>query len=340
VLFRCDADADVGLGHASRCTAIADALHERGGCEISFALRHGPLGCRWIEARGYEVHLHDSAEGDDGGSWLVELADTTNARVVVLDVRDDLSCEAIQEMRERGIRIATLDDGSERRWLADEAFYPPVGADRRLDWSGFNGVLHEGWDWIALRPEFMTRSQGVRTRIPNVLVAMGGTDPAGLTPRTLRALHQLQGEFRVCVLLGPDSPLQTRVEELLSSLGRSFELLLDPPTIAPLMGRSDLAIASFGVTAFELASQGVPTVLLSLSDDHAASAGYLAAEGAAVNLGVHSRVSDEAFVKSAARLIEDADLRSEMSKRATRLIDGRGAERIADRIVSLGVSRA
>ncbi|MEE8556610.1 MAG: glycosyltransferase [Myxococcota bacterium] len=333
VLFRCDADEKIGLGHASRCAAVAEALLDRG--KPFFAVRRGRVGVRWLQDRGHPVYTHSCIDPDDYGRWLHGLTRDLGADVLVLDVRDDLPLAALTALRSSGIGLATIDDATERRWLVDEAFYPPLLDRQRLDWTGFSGVVHEGWDWVVVRAEFRSPPLRSSSPTPRVLVAMGGTDPAGLTSLAVDALARVPEKFRTRILLGP-----TGSEELDPGSSRfdgsETEIIRSPNSVASVMADSDLAIASFGVTAFELAAMGIPAVHLCLSEDHASSAEVLSSEGISVNLGHYSKVSAEDVCAEVTRLLRDPEARAEMTRQAKSRIDGRGAERIADRIIALG----
>jgi spore coat polysaccharide biosynthesis protein SpsF len=99
------------------------------------------------------------------------------------------------------------------------------------------------------------------------------------------------------------------------------------------MRASRMAVAAFGVSAYELAACGVPSVHLGLTPDHARSASAFERERIALNAGVFGAVTPRQVADAAARLVGSAGLRREMAARARSLVDGRGAERVAALIV-------
>ena len=62
------------------------------------------------------------------------------------------------------------------------------------------------------------------------------------------------------------------------------------------MHECDLAVISFGVTAYELASLKVPAIYLCLTPDHSKSATAFVDAGFGVNLGVYDSVNDETII--------------------------------------------
>ncbi len=334
ILVRCDGSPEIGLGHVVRCLALADELGESHHCQVAFAMRCSPLGFEMVRRKGYAVlGVSEDREPFDYERWLTKVVHDTNAQALVLDVRDDLPRSALEYLKKKGILIATLDDPSERRLMADMAFYPPVPQVQRMNWAGFTGQLYVGWEWVVLRSEFARRSPSTirhpPSGIPNILVTMGGSDPAGLTLKAVAALDMLDEDFAVTVLLGPGFSAQDELQSQLDRTRRHFEVRANVTDLPGFMGQSDLAVASFGVTAYELAAMGVPAVYLCLSADHAESASSFAEAGIGVNLGVQSNVNDAQLASSIRTLLVDTQQRQQMDKRAGLLIDGRGAERLA-----------
>ena len=92
----------------------------------------------------------------------------------------------------------------------------------------------------------------------------------------------------------------------------------------PNMRRADLALAAFGVTAYELAAFGVPALYLCLSEDHALSASAFEQAGIGMSLGVAETTPDEIIASSVRQLLNDATRRREMRAAGLMTIDGEG----------------
>jgi spore coat polysaccharide biosynthesis protein SpsF len=105
--------------------------------------------------------------------------------------------------------------------------------------------------------------------------------------------------------------------------------------MAALMAKADLALASFGMTAYELAAVGVPMLLLCLSEDHRVSATSLAEAGAAEIAGIAKDVTDAALDAAIAAIAADDSRRERLGRRARALVDGKGAARIAESLAAL-----
>jgi spore coat polysaccharide biosynthesis protein SpsF len=330
-LIRCDASATVGYGHLVRCLALADQLRHANNWQLEFAMQADPAAVKRAEERGYAVHQWHAKQESH---WLAECVNTCAPNVLILDIRTDLPAATVKAIRHSGTLVVSLDDLSARRLEADLVFYPPIPQLDTLVWNGFGGTIHAGWEWILMPPQFA--AQRTLSKPPHeklrLLVTMGGSDPAGLSLKALTAVQSLPPQVQVQLVIGPGFLHEAALHEWLAQAHRPIELFRNPPHIAALMAQADLALASFGATAYELAALGIPAVYLCLTPDHAQSAQALANAGAAINLGVHDTLTPDKIGAVVAHLLQDAAARESLRAHCHNLIDGLGAVRTANAI--------
>jgi UDP-2,4-diacetamido-2,4,6-trideoxy-beta-L-altropyranose hydrolase len=348
VLIRCDAAPEIGFGHIVRCLALADELRDSYGYPVEFAMVQGTQGFKQAEAQGYSVYTPaDRENGLDEGQWLQNLIAILQIRILILDVRTNLEKAAVQFIRESGVLIVTIDDPSERRLAADLAFYPPVPQVERMHWNGFTGQYYVGWDWVLLRPQFseaIKRSRAKAVELETaplssnsrqtILVTMGGSDPAGLTLMALEALEQIDSNLRILVVIGGGFMHETRFSESLRTTKHHYEICRNVTDMASLMMEADLAIASFGTTAYELTALRVPAVYLCLTADHAEAVKALVTEGVAQSMGHYKSCTPKSLAQ-ALRLTLHKSYSRKMLVQDVEHIDGMATKRISSVICSL-----
>ncbi len=336
VLFRCDGSVRVGMGHVMRCLVLAEELLHQYGCKVTFAVREGPIGIQKLQQQGFPVLTAKSNGAPfDYSRWLEEAIETVRAQVLVLDARDGPPLSALEKTRTQGTLLATIDDPTSSRLAADLAFCMlPMPEGERLDWSGFSGRRLAGWQWAIVGPQFLQHRPRPDHDGTVVLVTMGGSDPAGLTLKAIKALDLLNEDFTTWVVLGPGFAQCRELEDCLAGTKRQYRLLKDVGNMAEIMAQVDFAVASFGGTAYELAVLGVPALYLCLSQDHAQSASAFVEAGMASSLGVHTQVSEAALASAVSDLLGDKTTRKRMTQRARQRLDGLGARRIAREIVT------
>jgi spore coat polysaccharide biosynthesis protein SpsF len=158
---------------------------------------------------------------------------------------------------------------------------------------------------------------------------MGGSDPLGLTMQVARALARLDPIFRARFVIGPGVADRESVASRVAKLKSNFETIEGADDLANEYASADFALAAFGVTAYELASFGVPALYLCLTEDHALSASAFEHAGMGISLGVVEAVTDERIAKSVWALLSETARRREMRAAGLMTIDGEGASRIA-----------
>lgn len=292
LVFRCDASSTIGFGHVVRCLSLADELQERYGCKIFFAMRTDKIGFQYVQDHGYSVIFPTNPKDFDYESWITEVFHVTNADTLILDVRDNLPRTILKKLKAKKVLIVTIDDPSDRRLDADLAFYPPVPQVNQIDWKGFKGELYIGWEWVLLREEFVLKRQRPNNKTPVILITMGGSDPQGMTLFAVKAIEMLSKNVQPIIALGNGFRHHEELAKLLENAQHHHEIRKNVKKIAQLMASVDLAVASFGVTAYELAAIGVPSILLCLTEDHSTSASAFANAGIAINMGRYDHVSN------------------------------------------------
>jgi len=335
VIVRCDGNAAIGMGHVSRCLALAEELRDRQRSVPVFAMRGADsAGAAAVRAAAFEVVSIVADDGADYGGELRDLVSSRGAAAFVVDVRDALSRTSLDGLRQRGVRIVSIDDGTDRRLAAHLVFYPPAPQVQEMEWTGFAGRRYVGWEWVLIRREFSGARafqasdagsaeslalQESESPAIDILLTMGGSDPGGMTEFAIGALELLPMPLAVRVVVGPAFK---RAEPLIDAIARSkhaVQIARAPASLAPLMRASRMALSSFGVSAFELAACGVPAVHVCLTDDHARSSAAFDREGAAVTVGVFGQVTAEQLADAVRRLMGGAGRRGQMAERAGQL---------------------
>lgn len=324
-LIRCDGGGKFGYGHVKRMVALARALRDREGIAVRFALNGSEDAGLPIQRAGFPVTRLDANCG------LEKLVEDCHPDLLLLDGREGPSRAELEKIKQAVAVTAVIDDGHERRLASDFAYYPPVPSARSLDWTGSRAVPRIGWEWslLGLNPNAMRAKDAPAPLRPTVLVAMGGSDPQGLTLRMAKALSELDQSIRVRFVIGAGMKDGAAVARALVALRKNYETVEGADDLSTEYASADLAVCAFGVTAYELAALGTPAVYLGLTPDHAASASAFADAGMGISLGVAEPARDADVARTVQWLLNKPNARRAMRHAALSLIDGQGAARIA-----------
>ena len=295
LVLRADGGPGIGDGHLARCLALGQAWRDSGG---EVALVSHDLPPAWDQRyRDEEVELLTSQ-----GAWERGRADW-----VVLDGYE-FGIEAQRRVKAADHRLAVVDDhGACGPYVADVLVDQNLGASpgAYLDRPAGSALLL-GPGFALLRREFRTSPVIVREEASRVLVLLGGSPPADAEALVETAVG----------LIRPATAFRPR----------------DARQVAEAMREADIAVAGAGVTTWELCAMGLPSVLLVLADNQAPVAASVSAAGGAVSLGDWRRVTPDEVATSIRSLLSSSERRRAMSETQRRLVDGRGARRVAARL--------
>jgi UDP-2,4-diacetamido-2,4,6-trideoxy-beta-L-altropyranose hydrolase len=356
IVFRVDASLDIGSGHVMRCLTLAKTLSEL-GANTSFICREHPgnllelirdrgfnsaalllpdaESCEFLSEGGYAL-THDSWLGTD---WR---SDAEQSQAAITDEKIDwlivdhyaLDARWESAMRPFCERIMVIDDLADRDHDCDLLLDQNLvaGLDNRYDGKipRYCGRLL-GPDYALLHPDYRELHFRVPPReglVKRVLVYFG-SDIDNLTGMAIAAIES-QGlkNILVDIIVNSSSPHLSSIRRKLEGKSR-FRIFSGLTSLAPLMVQADLAIGAGGATSWERCCLGLPTVVITLAENQKPSAAELDRRGLIHWLGHKHEVSETRLASHVKQLL-DSELPSDWSKQCWKVVDGRGAEQVAN----------
>lgn len=262
---------------------------------------------------------------------VADEARTFGAHVVVVDSYA-LRGRGLEALGAEGLVRVVIDD------LADEALDVEIVLNPSLDAEQLpyertsRTVLLLGALFALLPPGLAEAPQPVRRSCARVLVTMGGSDPRGLTMLAARAAHDGTETAFIDVVFGPYTETRTTLDTLRA---RPRARIIRSPELRELMRGADLAISAGGQTTYELAAARVPMIAIATAQNQCISIAALERHGAILR-GPEPDAADleSRLCELVRRLDRDPDKRSALIDRAATLVDGGGARRAAEAILS------
>jgi len=320
----------IGFGHIRRCLSLAQALQNL-NIESVFLFHGDSEIVDVVVAAGYQVELL-SSEQDLQDS--IRYCREHHVNVVVVDSYS-LSTAGLWRLRDAIGYVAVLDDLADRDMPVDLVINGSAGAER-LCYRGMpNTAYLLGPRYLVLRKEFSDVPIGpIADSVARVLITVGGSDQNGLTRRLMRWTSRAVASVRQDIVVGP---LFEHVDDLKAearTLGEATVLHENSRDIRSLMLASDLALCAGGQTAYELAATGTPAVAVRTAKNQTInleglrSAGSLIWAGDVEDQDLEAKVTCELL-----SLAQDASRRAEMSRAGRMLVDGLGADRVAQALM-------
>jgi spore coat polysaccharide biosynthesis predicted glycosyltransferase SpsG len=335
VAIRADAGAALGTGHLARASAVAEALSIGGSAKV--VLVTGKEGAALVPAyfpsglnplvltpndAGPEAAMR--ALGERG--WAPQ--------VIYLDQYGEVP-EWEAQAADAGVRLVVLDDLDAAR-RADVIVRPHGG-----DAEGPESVVLRGPAYLPLSRHVTAlaeraSSRGGDSRL-KLNICFGGSDPTGETQKALKAVAGLDG-IDVDVVIGPGASVDPALTDAAEHMPHiTLHRAPSQERLAELMSDADLALGAGGVMLWERLCLGLPSLVISAAANQRPQIDAMAAADAIRFIGEHSDITPEAIAQAVTALAADEPARHALAGTGRKLVDGRGALRLAAWIRALAL---
>ncbi len=346
IWIRADANKEIGSGHIMRCLSVATELKKRGE-HVTFVVAD-EAAVALLEQKGQEYYvLHsDYRDMESELPKLRELFMQEKPDVILVD--SYFATNHYLEQLNVYAKTAYMDD----------MFKVPYPVDVVINYNVYGDLLpyeehaHPrnkafllGCSYVPLREEFQNAAlqneteqvlRQVREQVQNVLITTGGSDKYNLAGQVLGAVlseektktlqyHVVSGAFN-----GHLPVLKTLEAEY-----ENVHIHTNVTNMSELMQKCDVAISAAGSTMYELCAVGVPTLCFSFVDNQERMVQTFVDKGLVHFGGDYLKDGEEMFaglVTKLCELISSKELRQSYSEKARLLVDGKGAERIAEKL--------
>jgi len=352
VLFRVDADVRTGAGHLFRCVTIGRAIAST-GCRVYWVCKRlSPEMEAVVPSEvGTLLKIDPWLTWPEEVAWLtrrISLRDAT----VVLDVTTCYTFEQaadfgnfLDRLRSR-CRVVLIDG------LAADAILGYISARPHVALVPYVGAVNlpvnrrDNCQWLVgpryfvLQPEYKKEVSRTHTQprtARRILITFGGTDPKGSTLLALDAVAGLKVvDLQICTVMGPgfSNDLKEAIVAKAGQLDDTCILEDAPSNLAELIAWCDVAVSASGLTKYELAALGKPSLQLSLNGAHALAMEPFVATGATQHLGVADDITAEDLRLALDRLLHSLKTRNRMQTACLQLMDANGTERVVDTILA------
>ncbi len=334
IFIRTDMNEKIATGHVMRCLSIADALKEQGE-EVHFLLADEQAQ-NLIQSRGYESIVLHTVWNDMDSEIPVLLAAIDRYKITrILIDSYQVTLKYLTEIKKM-VQIMYIDD------LKLFCYPVDVIVCYANYWSRFYSRQNDpstifllGTKYVPLRKVFWNcERKKITKEAGRLLLLSGGTDPYDFLGQTLMLLD-LRVFQHIDVICGRYYP---NYEELCGKYEKNSKISIHKsiPDIEKYMKNADIAISAGGTTLYELCACGTPTISYSFADNQLDNVKQFASDGLTDYAG---DLRYENVPKKVIKLIEqyqkNLELRKQRSQEMQKLVDGKGAIRLAQKLVEL-----
>ena len=334
IYIRADMNEQIATGHIMRCLSIADALRGLGE-PVRFILAD-EQAVSLLKQRGYDaIVLHTQ--------WnCMEEELSVLSQVIRNEHIDKLLIDSYQVTQRY---LAELSKLVTTFYIDDlNLFEYPVDAVICYAnyWKKFQYKINDkrttyllGMKYVPLKQDFWNcEAKIISEKANNLLILTGGSDPFNVTEQILDSIdiYQFQTIDVICGIYNTN--YNKFVKKYENNKNIKFHQAVN--NIEQYMKNADIAISAGGTTLYELCSIGTPAISFSFADNQLDNVRQFQEDGL-IDYAGDARMDDiaETINQYLTRYRNDFELRKEKSEKMQKMVDGKGAERIARAIVTL-----
>ncbi|MBF0492104.1 MAG: UDP-2,4-diacetamido-2,4,6-trideoxy-beta-L-altropyranose hydrolase [Deltaproteobacteria bacterium] len=357
-VIRTDASRKIGSGHVMRCLTLAQELKEK-GAEVCFICRLHPgnlnafickQGFVCLDLPSPEKHPQRiSHPKNEYEAWL-EVPQEVDAKETM-----DLLAEAgetlivdhygLDQNWEKRLAphfqsIVVIDDLANRAHLCDlllDQNLQPALHQKYPSLTPPTCKLLLGPSYALLREEFSAARKDLKIRegkISKLCIFFGGVDTSNESLKAIKACLKVSAPLELQVILGAANPHQKILSEFCTPYSQ-IKLYREVERVSQILKLSDLAIGAGGVSTWERAALGVPTLAWSISNNQEALLQSMAEEGRLIYLGKKEEITEETIREKIESLLAHPEQVQSLSKKSLELVDAKGAPRVATFLLNL-----
>lgn len=354
--IRADGNREIAMGHMMRCLTIAEALRALGEEVLFLTADENPVNL--IEERGFAVEILHTRY-DDMETELPKIAvilgqketqDRAGRPKILVDSYF-VTPRYLEGLR-RFAKVILLDDEKKTVYPCDGLVnYNIYGKTSEYEAEYPSGTkLFLGPEYVPLGRQFRDCSYEVRDKVNDILFTTGGGDSFHAALRLTERLLQYRTEKgkkradseKECggklpiwhIVCGPYHPDTEKLEEL-AAKHPFLRIHKNVTQMSELMQKCDLAVSAAGSTLYELCSVGIPTVGFYFAENQRRNMETFAELTPVKNAGDFSLEPDvvlDLIEKEVEVLCREKTSRQKISRNMKSIVDGRGADRLAERL--------
>lgn len=319
IVFRADGYRELGMGHIFHCLTLA--YHLTGHDCMFVTNRKHEEGYNRLKESFMPLHAIETEE------QFYDFLEEYKPDVVVNDCLNTTK-EHILKLKRLADKVITIEDLGEGAEYADAV----INALYNIPNPGQNQYI--GADYVCLRDEFLIKSpKEFSDEVQNVLVMFGGTDPSGLMKKIYdiaKAFHVIYPDIRFTFITGVSSDAAQK--GIVDDENDNIFVYNNVKNVSDYMKDADLAFTSQGRTVYELASMGVPAIVLAQNEREQLHT-FAQMNNGFLNLGIGRNVDVETIKSTFKWLVDTPKIRKEMRELMLKNDLGKSIDRVIDIIL-------
>lgn len=327
ILFRVSGgispNTQLGMGHVFRCINLAENLEN---FQINFLIEDYGNSTKIFEQRGFKrlFHLEPEVSAEDDIEITKQIILKEKIDVLIID-KYRVTTNYVRTLT-KYVKTIVISDLEQIDFPSDLVINGFIGFKNRVRFNRYGTRCLLGPSFQVLKKSY-AKNIRMKKRY-HILATFGGYDEHNLIEKLLKILSKYLDSIKVMIILGPATQSSKKIQSLAKKYSKSLEVIPQTKDLRKHIAKTDFGICSGGITSYEFARVGVPFAIICQHKHQIITAREWEKLGVALNLGLPNSTLHKKIDNYIQRIIENKI----HLKKNTRIVDGKGAIRVAKEI--------
>lgn len=334
IFIRVDGNSSIGTGHVMRCLAIADQIQSYDYEAIFITADETVI--EMIQDRGFKCICINSTWNDLEQEVDKVCSLIKERKIKLLLIDSYFVTEDYLKKIKACTKVFYIDDLNVMTYPVNSLInYNVYGEDLGYDKNAYDN-LYLGPLYTPLRNEFISNPKRSFKGIKSILITSGGTDEYNAIGAILSSLLENE-DFSSLTLYCVLGVFNKNIDVLKKQYenNHNIHFLVNISNISFYMKTCDIAITAGGSTCYELCACGIPSIVYVIADNQFGVARAFSQKGIIPYVG-DIREDIKLCMRNMVdeiRKLKDKDYWNNQSIKMQKIVDGKGANRIAQLLI-------
>ena len=320
VAFRVDGSKKLGLGHVKRCIVLAKNLQKK-KVSCFFIIQFKEIK-ELLESKGFEVIVIQ--QKNELGQIKKILSEKKCNKLIIDSKRK--SIEKLVKNLDKKI-ITILIDNEHYCNFVDLIVLSSIKNPKK----NYPKNCIVGIEYLLHGIEELPKP--IKNNSNSILLSLGGSDKYNITKKIVNSFSTITDDFNLIVVLGKFYDDEENLLKIIKN-DKRFCLVKSPSSLTALMEEASVGLISFGITVYESAICGLPSFVISHTQENDESSKSVEKYGWISYLGKSKKIDYLNLATTILDLMKNERKLKNMVH-ACLQIDGLGPSRVSDRIINL-----
>lgn len=345
VAFRADGGLNIGMGHIMRCLTLAEKFRRHGIevyfiskleegikkiCEAPFEVLRLPSGCAEPDAS-----IGECNELEKEAQEINRLVSQNEIDLLILDTYN-VDKNYFLKLMKQAKKIGYIDDLNKFTYPVDILIHGSLVADYKpYEKYQEDEIVLAGLRYNLIRDEFKgLPERETKPSVATIMITTGASDQYNMSSRIINIIledDELKS-LEVNVVIGNSFKNKSELYKIAEN-NKNVNLHENVNYMSKIMLDSDIALSAGGSTLYELCACGTPTIAFVTADNQEFIVDKMHECGYLINLGFCNDIDNKKLTRTLKALMRDYMLRKELYSKGRNLVDGKGAQRVVERIL-------